>query len=325
MEHSGLPHDGESRDRPRTARHARGFAVLLGLVYGLMVLGAMVRAHGAGLACPDWPLCFGTLVPRFDFHVAFEWGHRFVAGAVTLVFAALAQGVARDRALRRCVGGLVATAAALLALQIVLGGLTVLHLLASWTVTAHLVTGNAFALTLLFIVLRLRESASAAIPERQPISPALRVLVSGAAVLLAVEIVLGGLVSSRYAGLACSQWPACNDGVFFPASEGAVGLHLLHRVTAYVLTAGLALAAWVARDTSHLARPTAFALGLAVVQIGLGAANVLLRLPVEITALHTATAIALVLTTARCVRTAWRSPVRVAPAVQAREPAEARG
>jgi hypothetical protein len=46
------------------------------------VLGALVRAHEAGLACPDWPLCFGELVPRFDLKVAFEYGHRVTAGAV---------------------------------------------------------------------------------------------------------------------------------------------------------------------------------------------------------------------------------------------------
>ncbi|MCC6639544.1 MAG: hypothetical protein IT386_00095, partial [Deltaproteobacteria bacterium] len=43
------------RSRERAARFARGFSLLLALAYGLMVLGALVRAHGAGLACPDWP------------------------------------------------------------------------------------------------------------------------------------------------------------------------------------------------------------------------------------------------------------------------------
>jgi heme A synthase len=36
-----------------------GFAGLAAASFVLIVLGALVRAHGAGLACPDWPLCFG--------------------------------------------------------------------------------------------------------------------------------------------------------------------------------------------------------------------------------------------------------------------------
>jgi len=278
------------------------------------VLGALVRAHGAGLACPDWPLCFGELVPRFDFRIAFEWGHRLIAGSVSLIFAALALGVANDPTLRRIVGRPLLVATALLGLQIVLGGLTVLHTLASWTVTAHLVTGNGFALTLLLLVLRLRDHAAGCAAASEPIASALRTLVTASALILTLEIGLGGLVSSRYAGLACSEWPACLNGAFFPTFEGAVGLQLLHRLNAYLLVGLLALTAWTARGVCGLERPTALALALVLVQAALGVANVLLRIPVEITALHTATAVALVLTTTFCVRAAWLRPLRAVEA-----------
>jgi len=310
MRDAGLPQGGESQERARAARFARGFSLLLALAYALMVLGALVRAHGAGLACPDWPLCFGELVPRFDFRIAFEWGHRLIAGSVSLIFAALALGVANDPTLRRIVGRPLLVATALLGLQIVLGGLTVLHTLASWTVTAHLVTGNGFALTLLLLVLRLRDHAAGCAAASEPIASALRTLVTASALILTLEIGLGGLVSSRYAGLACSEWPACLNGAFFPTFEGAVGLQLLHRLNAYLLVGLLALTAWTARGVCGLERPTALALALVLVQACLGAANVLLRIPVEITALHTATAVALVLTTTFCVRAAWLRPLR---------------
>jgi cytochrome c oxidase assembly protein subunit 15 len=118
---------------------AAGFFALCAATFGLIVLGALVRAHGAGLACPDWPLCFGRLVPAFDLRVAFEWSHRAVAGAVGLGFAGLAVAALRRPAARAACGRWLAVAAALLAAQILLGALTVWHLLAAWTVTSHLV------------------------------------------------------------------------------------------------------------------------------------------------------------------------------------------
>lgn len=56
-----------------TRKIATGFVALVVLTECLIVLGALVRAHEAGLACPDWPLCFGEFVPAFDLRVAFEW------------------------------------------------------------------------------------------------------------------------------------------------------------------------------------------------------------------------------------------------------------
>lgn len=325
MRQGGAAQGDRGQERARAARFARGFSLLLALAVGLMVLGALVRAHGAGLACPDWPLCFGALIPPLDFRIAFEWGHRVVAGSVSLIFAGLAAGVARDPALRRVVGRPVLLAAVLLGTQVVLGGLTVLHLLASWTVTAHLVTGNAFALTLLFAILQLRAAAGVEVATSEPIAPSLRALVTATAAVLAIEIVLGGLVSSRYAGLACDQWPACKGGTFLAFSDLATGLHVTHRLVAYALGALLALCAFRARDVFGLARPAAIALALALLQITLGVTNVLLRLPVEVTALHTATAAGLVLTTTVCVRIVWLRPLHASGVASDQESAVAHG
>ena len=47
------------------------------------------------------------------------------------------------------------------------------------------------------------------------------------------QIVLGGLVASSYAGLACPDWPTCNGGLWVPTLDGTVGLHVLHRFNGY--------------------------------------------------------------------------------------------
>ncbi|NNL65183.1 MAG: hypothetical protein HKP30_02970, partial [Myxococcales bacterium] len=145
--------------RTAAARFGSGFLALLVAIVGLMTLGALVRAHEAGLACPDWPLCFGQLVPEMDLKVAFEWSHRALAGGISLVFVALSVAILRRPGLAPRMRAHLIAVAVILAVQIVLGGLTVLELLASWTVTSHLLVGNAFAVATLFTALRLRELA----------------------------------------------------------------------------------------------------------------------------------------------------------------------
>lgn len=288
-------------------RLALGFALLVALTFGLIVLGALVRAHEAGLACPDWPLCFGQFVPQMDLRVAFEWTHRVAAGGISLVFVGLAsialRAPASDAQLRR----LLAIAAVLLAVQIVLGALTVWLRLASWTVTAHLLTGNTFAATLLWIALHLRERSR----ESQP-AVALawsRWTVGAVALLLFLQMGLGGLVSSQYAGMACPEWPACNGGLYFPSFRGSVGLHLLHRWNGYALLIALGFLAWRHRRDVALRGIAALALGLGVAQVVVGIANVLTGIPVEVTGLHSALAASLVLTMAAALRAAFRAPL----------------
>ncbi len=278
------------------ARHLRalswGFVALTGATFALIVLGALVRAHGAGLACPDWPLCFGEWIPPFDLRVGFEWSHRALAGGLSVVFAGLAWAVLRVPAARRRCAGLLAVAGGLLVLQILLGALTVWQLLASWTVTAHLLTGNAFAAFLLATALRLRGSLAATPP---PNARRTRAWVGAFGLCLGLQLVLGGLVSSRYAGLVCPEWPTCANGAWFPSWEGAMGLHLLHRSNGYALGLVLLGAALATRRAGRIGRVLQLAAVLGLAQIVVGVLNVRLALPVEVTGLHSALAAALVL------------------------------
>ncbi len=316
-----------SHYRTRDARDATralglGFLALAGATYVLVVLGALVRAHGAGLACPDWPLCFGEVVPRFDFKVAFEWGHRALAGSVALIFAALSALTLRRSHLRGAMLPGVVVTGTLLAIQIVLGGLTVLQLLASWTVTSHLVTGNAFALALVLLGRRLlalappRATEAGAPPAAQHCQPLARLplaAVTAAGALLFVQIVLGGLVSSNYAGLACPDWPTCIDGAWFPDWTGVRGLHVLHRTVGYALVLAIFVAAGLTRRHPPSRRWLGLAAVVALIQVGVGVANVLLRIPVEVTGLHSALAAALCCTVGVGVREAWRGPAASDP------------
>lgn len=291
---------GSARNTSPLSKLSAGFVGLLAVVWVLIVLGALVRANDAGLACPDWPLCFGELVPRLDVRVAFEYSHRVLAGSISILFALLSWRAWRDPAVQDPTRRLIAVATLLLAVQILLGAFTVWELLASWTVTSHLVTGNSFAVAVLLIALSLRETG-APVP-RPPIPSGVRALLVVGATLLVFQIVLGGLVSSRYAGLSCPEWPTCNGGLWFPTLRGPVGLHLLHRSNGYVLVVTLGIAAWHCRGLPRLRGPGALLAALGIAQAAVGILNVVLGLPVEVTALHSALATALLLTATIALR-----------------------
>ena len=112
------------------------------LIYVQILLGAVMRHSGAGLAIPDFPLAFGRLIPpQFSFPIAIHFAHR--VGAVVVAIAVL-WTVTR---VLRCAPGrlsLSLTAAAmglLVVLQVTLGAFVVLTAKAVVPNTVHVVTG----------------------------------------------------------------------------------------------------------------------------------------------------------------------------------------
>jgi cytochrome c oxidase assembly protein subunit 15 len=138
-----------------------------GLVYLQLIVGALMRHMGAGLAIPDFPLAFGRLVPPLDAPaVVVHFVHRLGALAVTLCVGwIMARILNRYRAERRLVrpalllGGLVL-------LQLTLGALTIWTQRAVLPMTAHVAVGAAVLATSVVIALRAARctAAPAAVP-----------------------------------------------------------------------------------------------------------------------------------------------------------------
>jgi cytochrome c oxidase assembly protein subunit 15 len=140
-----------------------------------MVLGAYVKAIGAGMACPEWPSCEGgQFVPGLaDPLVAAELAHRTAASLVALCGAALLVLLVVRYRHERALVVLTLAAASTLAVQIGLGAVTISSTLHPLVVTAHLAVATLFfALTLLIAVRCWRLPARAAPASAPTVAPA---------------------------------------------------------------------------------------------------------------------------------------------------------
>jgi heme A synthase len=245
-------------------------------VFVLMTLGNFVSATGSGLACPDWPLCHGRLIPPLRPDVLVEYGHRLSAVAASLLLVTTI-AITLHRTGPRGAGRLGIVLLALLGIQIGLGGVTVLLKLPYLVSTTHLVN----ALLILGGLLLLAAGSQPA--PTFPGSFKLARLARAGLIVLLVQLALGGYVRHTGAGLACPDWPLCSGDVL--PGHWLAAVHWVHRwlgVTLLAFFAQLTLAAW----RTPLAGAAAAAGALAVVQVGLGIAAVLLQLEPPIRAAH---------------------------------------
>ena len=250
----------------------------------LIVLGGVVRISGSGLGCGDeWPICHGRLIPSFaDIGTAIEWSHRLVAAIVSTLVLLLAGSVWWVR--RRTPPGpsrIAYVALGLLVVQVLLGAVTVKLQLPPWTIVLHLGTAMLLLSTLIATALHL-----------SPLTPGLRPgsansPAAGAALLVFLTVLAGGLTANLGAATACVGFPLCN-GQWIVAGNDLQYVQWAHRLLAYTTYAYLLAWALATRRRAAL-----LVLGLATLQIVIAAAMVTQGLPRLVQAAHVAVGAAL--------------------------------
>ena len=297
------------------AAHHRFALFLATATFALIVAGALVTSHDAGLAVPDWPTSFGSLykIPPMVGGVKWEHGHRMVAqfvGFLTIIMAVWTWRVDRRRWMR----WLAWSALGLVIFQGILGGITVLFFLPWYVSTAHAAFAQTFfsvtVLMALFTSRRWIEASPAGAAESR--TPSVQHLAMLAVASLYVQLFTGA--GFRHSGFG-----------FLP-----------HLVTAVFVTAALLWA--ITRVLSQhsaiagLRRPALCLLGLLVTQLGLGFAAYLTRVEwgreavqpmpsmVASTVAHVATGAMLLATSFVLMAQAHRHVARAAqPAVASRK------
>jgi cytochrome c oxidase assembly protein subunit 15 len=249
----------------------------------LMAIGSATRVMNAGLACPDWPLCYGTFIPtqQMNLQVFLEWIHRLDASLIGLMAIALVTlSIWYRHSLPRWTPWASALALGLVIFQGVLGGLTVTELLRFDIVTAHLGTALLFFTTLLVIGSLLLPYQGTGVVGKLPW------ISLTAAILIYLQSLLGGLVGSRWAVHQCLE--VSNLCI-------VMNSHLLGVLPASLSVIVLVIIAW-RTAALHPALRSLFkwAGGLLLLQVVLGVSTLWLHLQVEVlTVAHQAVGAAL--------------------------------
>lgn len=293
----------------------------------VVVLGAYVRLNDAGLSCPDWPGCYGSMVvPQGDkVEVAqalypnqplesgkawLEMAHRYLAGLLGFFVLAIFFMSLRHRAQLPHIVVLSFLLVPLLLFQAVLGMWTVTQMLHPATVVAHLVGGMTILLLIWCLYLKL-PSAAARLPRLDNVG-LLRVGAILAVVALLLQIALGGWASANYTALVCDTFPGCSKVYALPpstafakifqlqgaGSDVAAAIHMTHRIGAAVVTTVLVLLAWRSWQHKELRGWVVAIMAALILHMVVAVLNIYFAWPVAMAALHNALAAVLLLATA---------------------------
>jgi heme a synthase len=298
----------------------------------VVVLGAYVRLSDAGLGCPDWPGCYGTLTvpqseaalqhaqtvyPESPVENAKAWKemiHRYFAGTLGLLVLTIFVAAWRLRKEIKVSVWLPTFLLGLIVFQAALGMWTVTMLLKPAIVTAHLLGGMSTLGILTWITHRQIGVVSTGFDQ----ADGLRLWMRGSLLILFIQIFLGGWTSTNYAALACTDFPTCH-GAWMPAMDFSNAFHLIRELGVDATGKTLDLAAYTAIQWTHrvgalvtfvylgllglsllkvpqLKKFGSLMLVLLVLQIILGIANLLLHLPLVLAVGHNMVAALLLIT-----------------------------
>ncbi len=321
---SGFNASPEAGRASQVALH-RFAVVAAAATFVLVFAGGLVTSTGSAMAVPSWPLDAGHLIPQqWGAGVLFEWGHRAIAGTVSILTLTLALWVWMVE--RRAWVRFTALAAfGLVVVQAVLGGITVLLNLPLAVAVAHAMTGQAFFCLMVALALftspRWETMAPVArVTGQAPLAP----LAAVTTAVIYVQIIVGALMRHMHAGLAIPDFPLAFGHLAPPMFSVPIAVNFAHRCGAVVVTA---MVLWtVARvlrqygDEPALRRPALGLLVLLAVQIGVGAATILSRRAVIPTTSHVAVGAAVLATCLALTLRAWHLE-RISRAAGARKSA----
>ena len=169
-------------------------------IIALIAIGSATRVMEAGLACPDWPLCYGTFLPlgHMNMRVFLEWFHRldaFLVGLLILVQFSLS--IIWRQFLPKGILKVYSFLLFLVIFQGSLGALTVLNTLASYAVISHLLIAFSLLITATYINQKLQTTNS--------INSKLwwKVLISVPLFLTLIQSAIGVRLSSTWSAHLC--------------------------------------------------------------------------------------------------------------------------
>ena len=198
-------------------------------------------------------------------------------------------------------------------LQGAFGAWTVTMKLFPAIVTLHLIGGSVLLILLCVQAVHKTLSSKHLLPVEVPRGIYIAMAVTGLLVIL--QTLLGGWVSTNYAVLACTTFPTC-QGSWWPAMDFSQGfqiwrelgllkdgshisfqaltaIHYVHRLAAYIVLAALIALAWRMHRAQVLRDQIRWLGGLTLLQFLTGLSNVVLDWPLVAAVLHTGGAAAL--------------------------------
>uniref|UniRef100_UPI00404B9EC5 heme o synthase n=3 Tax=Candidatus Limnocylindrus sp. TaxID=2802978 RepID=UPI00404B9EC5 len=224
--------------------------LLLGATIGLVVIGVIVRATDSGMGCPDWPLCYGQLIPPttdsgdiIAYKAWLEWIHRAIAAVIGLIVLAVVFIALRNLKDRRSLQGASIALLALVLFQAWLGRQTVLESNSGQSVTAHLASAMAFVGLQVWVLARSGYDETLAGIRRASGSVVAPLIAAGAIYAL---LLFGSNVTGTDTGLLYPDWPLMGGTLFPPITELSTPM-IVHRYATAIVALILVSAIWIVR------------------------------------------------------------------------------